>query len=156
MTSSRGTNTSGIARTDMTHKIPVGGRIHNILYNGVVLFKGQLPRKEIEGTAYTARHIAQAEIFGLMTRNHPYNDCRGKEITYTITPIGYRAFEKLHVQYHWYNTREKISIKEVNIQIALGAISGKFHRRYIKPIIYVPCTIEINQLAYDYHKSRTW
>lgn len=156
MVSSKGTNVSGIARTDTTHKIPAGGRIHNLLYNGIVLFKGQLPRKEIEGTEFTARHIAQAEILGLIARDLPYRDCRGKEITYTITPLGYKAFEKLHVMYYWRDKHEKISVEEVNIQIALGAIGGEFHRLYTKPMIYVVVDVEINQIAYDYHKNKTW
>lgn len=145
-------NTSGISRKDTTYRIPVGGRVHNILYNGIVLFKGKLHRKQIEGTQYSSIHVAQAEILGLIERDLPYQDCRGKTITYTITSIGYAAFKILHAHYY----KMPIPFEELEVQIALGAVDEKFHLIYRKPIIYVVCPIKINQVAYDYHENRRW
>ncbi len=40
-------NVTGINRDTTTHKLLVSGLVHNLLFRGVLLFQGKLPRKEI-------------------------------------------------------------------------------------------------------------
>ncbi len=91
---------------------------------------------------------------GLIERDIPYNKIGGRRLTYTITPIGYAAFWKLHKEY---NGGIAVTEAETDWQNALGTLSSDTEFVPLeKNRKYITVNIKINQIAYDYHKNHIW
>jgi hypothetical protein len=135
-----------------------GGRIHHILFLGV-LRQGKLPRTCIKGTQFNSRHIAQAEIFGLIKRTTEERTA-GSKVEYEITQEGYNAFWMLQKVYNGKTTNDEappLTQQEFEIQIALGSLNmnTKF-TQLNKNYKFVKVPINIDQKVWEHHFGRTW
>ena len=80
-----------------TFPLPPGGRIHSILLEAVRL-GGTIARSNITKVTkcqWTSRHIAHAEVLGLIKRLCPYAPQYGRKYSYKLTKEGRQAHDLL-------------------------------------------------------------
>ena len=73
-------------------RVPVKGRVHEMLRSCIEDYKGILPRVEIKGTQWTSSHIAFVEVTNLMKRTNGFHN----RAYYRVTPVGERAYKLLN------------------------------------------------------------
>ena len=103
-----------------TFKLPAGGRIHTIL-DAAIKLGGTIPRSEITKITkcdFTSRHIAHAEVLGLIKRTCSYEPQRGKKMVYKITDKGRQACEIIDRDYVGDETNVTVPVK-VNVKAYL-------------------------------------
>ena len=145
-------------------RLPLGGRIHNILYlctiNG-----GTTSWITIPGTQFSSKHIARVEIYNLVRRNQSYSD-QSKGLTFTITPQGEQAYNLLQdemIKYLGVDRKEfiiqcAIGSKQPYVKLPPGGNSGTGGWTLLRlyPILRVKLDIVTNDEAFNYHLNRVW
>jgi len=167
---------NGVNTSTKEYKLPSGGRVHIILWNAMQN-KGTIARKDIPGTTFTAKHIAHAELFGLIKRTSK------RPLTYKITPLGIAAFRKLtealpktlpddelvRLKHNgrtkkrfreWQQIIKRLQVKsskETKVQEALGTVKEITPTETLQVNYkFVKVGVNITEQLYKYHRERIW